>query len=849
LEKYKDFVRIHRVNTPIINNTNPCLEYKAPNNELLVIRYHRWVASLPNSAPTNKSRLIIEAKTTIIASGILLGYLLTSIFSSFQIIFISLYKITTYLKANIVIIAPSILLGALCKLFFPIFNIFYVSLFIFISLYKITKYLADNAFNEDLNNWVKSAPKKKIDDYKKAKEKILEAKKNRNTKNGVVDLSNLLIESLPICLVNLLQPQKSPYTLSLHLANTSIDHLPQGLQVNGDLKIIQTNGVSSSLQSLPNGLKIDGNLSLKNLNINSLCKDLYVGGNLEIIDCLEIHSVETVFVKETACFSDSSIQRIHNVTIGKNLLLNNMKNLTTLNNISVALLEIENAPLLDTITNIQVRGNLTVNNASQLFYFNDTNSVGGDITFSKCTSLKVLSIFENKVKGNLTIVDTGLYTLPESLYVNKSLTLISCKSLFSLPKNLQIGDSLLCLYCSIANINKGLVVGSSADFTNCSILTFSSKDTITFSKPSNSYKFTWSDDTPLVSLLPTVSPLPTLLFPNVNIPQGEFIFEKPEVSKTIKKKLLNLYPQWTIRTISSSPLEKEFLIWEKMTKRSMDLRHFILSIEDVDETPVVEFLKKIRKSAECLRNPEALAIRVLELFSTIAENIADQQLIITLMRQGQETCEDRAITSFSDLEIQMELYKLKRDVVDENTLESKAKSYFLLELVDKKAVNFIQKKGPRLPVEEHLFIRLEMAKKFSLPLKTTTMLYGHETTKKELETIKREIDEANTEEALKKFKSSWPPFLAFQRRSSVPRYQDLELFTGDHIPEYRCIITFNEKEEIENPVICRSHVYSFDALKQIFIDNGKDPADRQLIDWSLDVKRLPPFESNTTNPH
>jgi hypothetical protein len=107
--------------------------------------------------------------------------------------------------------------------------------------------------------------------------------------------------------------------------------------------------------------------------------------------------------------------------------------------------------------------------------------VEGDLLLglSKVTSLpKGL-----KVYGNLNLMGLDIKSLPEELYVARTLVLSTCKNLTSLPKGLYVGGHLLLSHCPIKFLPEGLQVGGELTIFNTPLAKLSDETILSMIEP------------------------------------------------------------------------------------------------------------------------------------------------------------------------------------------------------------------------------------------------------------------------------------------------------------------------------------------------------------------------------
>ena len=213
---------------------------------------------------------------------------------------------------------------------------------------------------------------------------------------------------------------------------TSLVSMPAGLRVTGDLLL----DGCSALAELPAGLKVGGDLLLDGCSaLAELPAGLKVGGDLELANCINLVSLP----KGLRVGGRLSLMRCH----------------------ALAALP----------KGLQVGGDLELVNCINLVSLPEGLRVGGSLSLMRCHALAALPK-GLQVGGDLILIENGqIEVLPEDIRIGKNLTL-SEYIIKTLPPSLNIAGSLSLLRCdSLTELPEGLVVGKRLGICDCQAMT------------------------------------------------------------------------------------------------------------------------------------------------------------------------------------------------------------------------------------------------------------------------------------------------------------------------------------------------------------------------------------------
>ncbi len=254
---------------------------------------------------------------------------------------------------------------------------------------------------------------------------------------------------------------------------------------------------------------------------------------------------------------------------------------------------------------------------------------------------------------------------------------------------------------------------------------------------------------------------------------------------------------------------------------------------------VLLFLSRLMNTAEYnnLKTREFLAVRILEVFAKMSQDHEMKDRAVDCMFHGLATCDDRIITTLDEIELMLRVQELEERNLPEEELRELGRSFLLLEMINIKAAEHVKTLTFVDELEVYLAFQIALKERFELPINTSNMIFRNcaQISDEELEKVGDAIEEACTEEKLESYLETWGPWMKLQKRNSFPLYHSLPEISGAPSGLLTCVIT---QEEPSQPVIYQGNLYDYEALKNWYLESGKNPMNpSEPIDLSL-IMRL-----------
>ncbi len=147
------------------------------------------------------------------------------------------------------------------------------------------------------------------------------------------------------------------------------------------------------------------------------------------------------------------------------------------------------------------------------------------------------------------------------------------------------------------------------------------------------------------------------------------------------------------------------------------------SLEEENRQQLAEYLQRLRMLPN-YENPQTrphLVNRIYQLLLAAGQNVEFQNQMLILIEQGLETCGDRLLITFNDLEVLWCLYQEDRTLEKVKTWALGAQKY---ELLKKYALQIARREELGEEVETVLYICLKLKEKLALPISSQEMLYA-----------------------------------------------------------------------------------------------------------------------------
>ena len=611
----------------------------------------------------------------------------------------------------------------------------------------------------------------------------------------------------------------------LDLSNcTWLTTLPQGLTVQGDLDLDGCTG----LTSLPQGLTVQGNLWLDNCTgLTSLPEKLTVRGSLNLTRCIGLISFPQGLIVRgdldlAGCTSLISLPQ--GLTVRGNLLLSGCTSLTSLPQgltVQGSLNLYGCTGLISLPQGLIVRGNLNLTGCTRLISLPQGLTVQGSLNLYGCTGLTSLPQGLT-VQGSLNLYGcTGLTSLPQGLIVRGNLDLTDCTRLTSLPQGLIVRGNLNLTCCTrLTSLPQGLTVQGHLSLTGCTGLT-SLPTWITTLGPRA------DGSTREISLINTgLSEALLTRLRETPAPGIQFYFSNAASSEPAQT-----FPN----------LDAALTFWVKETQDE-NLINPAITIDSAQTlSDILRFLSRLTKTAEYqnLQARPVLAMRVIEVFSRMAESEAIKGRALEIIHDGLTDCDDRIISALENIELMVLLHQIESKSHTETELRALGKRFLLLEMVNAKAeahkitLTWVDE------IEIYLAFQIGLAERLNLPVKTRNMIFRGcaQITDEQINQAGDAVLSECTEGKLNSFLKSWSPWIAHQRKNGpVLAYEDLPAISRKLEKGEVCPFT---QEIPEKPVLCGNAVYDYDMLIHCYRTSGINPVDRSAIDLKT-LKRVVP---------
>ncbi|MGR3911750.1 MAG: NEL-type E3 ubiquitin ligase domain-containing protein, partial [Candidatus Rhabdochlamydia sp.] len=580
----------------------------------------------------------------------------------------------------------------------------------------------------------------------------------------------------------------------LDLSNcTSLIFLPEGLEVQAMLDLLRC----IALTTLPNGLKVKGDLDLSDCTSLTLFPEkLEVQGRLSLSGCTALTAIPKGFKVEGSldCSDCKGLTHIpEGLNVPGNLNLSHCISLTALPN------------------GLKVGGDFNLSGCKQLTRLPEELEVQGRFNLSHCTALTTIPK-GFKVKKSLNLSHcTSLTHLPEELEVQGRLNLFGCTALITMPSRLQVKNSLNLSHCiQLTTLPDQLELGGDLDLNGCTSLS---------SLPHWVATLGYCSDGDIRSIDLTGSGLSPLIIQRLqaealNHAGVQFYFSEDAAEAYIMEfeALLPALEFWE-KEAKEAPIDLETICYK--------LHQLLTQVQDHEN--LLTFLMRLTGTADFYNaaTRECLAKRVLKLIQLMAQNTEICHHAAFLIHQGLSSCDDRVMTTLSDMGFYQKLQDLQHPSVKAEELKKSAKGFFFLEQLSQKIEKHINTLQFVDEVEVYMAFHIRLQKMLNLPIDIQNMLFRKcvAISNEEIDHIGKELLEGFSEEAFNSFLMSWDPWNLYQRRLSVLDWDHLpmankRMFSTDICPYLQDLPT--------RPVLYNHVVYDYDAFVKRYIQEGVD---------------------------
>ena len=666
-----------------------------------------------------------------------------------------------------------------------------------------------------LTDWVDAGPANENTDRDRVKQAILKANPSFND-NGQICVGGYLyfsdcssLTALPehlsvggdLCLNYCSSLTALPNNLSvggcLYLNGcTSLTVLPEHLSVGGDLSL---NGCTS-LTDLPDHLSVGGDLYLRGCtSLIALPNHLSVGGVLSLRGCTSL----TVLPDHLSVGGDLSLSGCRSLTdlpdhlsVGGDLYLNYCSGLTALPN------------------HLRVGGSLNLEDCTSLTDLPDHLSVGGYLDLRGCTSLIALPNHLS-VGGHLFLRGcTSLTDLPDHLRVGGSLFLENCTSLTDLPDHLSVGVSLILENCtSLTDLPNHLSVGGDLSLRRCTSLTALPAEIVNLGPlPDGSPRIIDLTGTGLSEAV--LSRLRASDHPGIRFNYGH-----AAAAHTQYATLAEAINSW-VESETTQLLQPDN--WGLNASQKTDLQTFLSRLHQTADA----------KNQNSRPQLQARIVAFLHLLQNNPHAFRDTAM--DQIHHGLTSCDDRVILVMNNIEMMTRIQTARTAADPAAALKQLAKSLLALEVVHRHAAVKCASMGFVDPIEVYLAFEIKLKDALALPVSTQHMLYERcaGLTDDDINNAQHEaMTTLDNEDNITTYLNQWEPWQQFQRGQQAGNlhWSNMETAQSTFQLNDRCVISFVELNEINNPVCIGKALYDLESFLTHWIEKGTNPMTNQQL--------------------
>jgi hypothetical protein len=477
--------------------------------------------------------------------------------------------------------------------------------------------------------------------------------------------------------------------------------------------------------------------------------------------------------------------------------------------------------------------------------------VGGDLNLSGCSELKMLPP-NLRVREKLNLYGcTGLTELPQDIEVYGDADLSGCDNLLELPKGFQINGNLNLSQClKLRSLPQILKINGNLDLSNCPELVSLSDHLVVrgnlILRGCSNLRFLpqrmhLRGDMNLFGCR-AVTSLPawiTALGPKSEGAIRVIDLTGTGLSETTTTRLRQTeapgirfhFSQFaSASTNEFYDLDAALEFWIE-TAQDETVSKPILNIE-VHLQEVLRFLERLTTTAE-YQNKQArplLARRVIDVFTLMANDSVIRDRAVDQIFRSLASCDDRIILGLQDIELMVLIDWIEGLPHSAAELRNLGKRFMLLDLVNRKAAEFILTLGYVDEISVYLAFQITLADRFNLPIKTRNMIFRRcaDITDEQIADFGDQIALACTEEMLTAYLKGWSPWIKHERRTSVPAYDSLPLVPNPDGIDDSCLISGDVPTQ---PVLYAGNLYDYASFVKWYVDHGSDPVTRKPIDF------------------
>jgi hypothetical protein len=489
-----------------------------------------------------------------------------------------------------------------------------------------------------------------------------------------------------------------------------------------------------------------------------------------------------------------------------------------------------------------VNGNVNLNHCYTK-YLPQHITISGDFELKNALELKHLP-YDFKVTGNATLENCINFIMRDGkegvLDIQKQLTLIKCPTFTELP---QISFDV---HISECNNFKGVLSGNYKNLTieKCENFAKIHPNTVTenLTLIDNKKFISFSDNLTVKNL--SVIACPIKKFTSKITILEDLLFESCNSLQNIRSPNVKTNGNIIVNNCKHLELYSEIKHFEKLAGYT-DVTTFSYIYEDLserDQKHLLDFLKRIRRTEDYQEGDKKLLaeqiLRILPLFKKETDPTI-RKTALEIVEYSVSSCGDRIILALDDL-FMLVLQKEAQESGDITKIRAAMKHNMVIGLADS-----ISRKYKGDQIENVLKARLEIRKRFNLPIVVQSMTYGDHASFRGFSNQNiKEIQKKSTDKELDKFiesgKSNWNEFQ--KTKIFLPKFEDLPIKPIDKKEMPECCITNMVYDEM---VEYNDQYYGYETLLTIYRNKQRLTDRFELVDPTRINKIVLTKDANT----
>ncbi|MGR3912522.1 MAG: NEL-type E3 ubiquitin ligase domain-containing protein, partial [Candidatus Rhabdochlamydia sp.] len=199
-----------------------------------------------------------------------------------------------------------------------------------------------------------------------------------------------------------------------------------------------------------------------------------------------------------------------------------------------------------------------------------------------------------------------------------------------------------------------------------------------------------------------------------------------------------------------------------------------------------------------------------------------------LIHQGLASCDDRVMTTLSEIGLYQKLRKLQDVSITAEELKKAGKGFFLMEELNKKIKDYIKTLLFVDEVEVYMAFHTRLQEMLTLPITTKGMLFRGcvNISDEEITKIGEEVLQEVTDTAFMAFLAAWDPWARYQRRVSMVQWDLLP--TVERALSSTDICPYLQDAPIK-PVLYQGILYDYEAFMQRYLEEGVDLYRKRVV--------------------